>query len=272
MPRWAKRKPSGPGWPSPAYRSLAMATTRRPPMVARAVRRVGSVPVPSSVHDVVAAAATWIPVGLPMRRAAMTSRQASVDSVALGAEAGAERAEVDGGYAVKGTALRPRAPSTHTARASGSASESTRWAARADSAVCDRPSGSAPVVWASTRGPAKPMVAPASTTARSVSEPYEANMPPVVGERWTAIESRPAAECRPAAAAVRANCTSANMPSCIRAPPDRVTTTTGSRSAIARSNARTTFSPWTRPIDPPITSKSPSMSTNPSARPVRTDS
>ncbi len=65
---------------------------------------------------------------------------------------------------------------------------------------------------------------------------------------------------------------SESIPSCMRAPPERVTTTTGRWRSVARSNARTTFSPCTRPMDPPMTEKSHSMSTKPSARPVRTDS
>ena len=39
------------------------------------------------------------------------------------------------------------------------------------------------------------------------------------------------------------------MPSCMRAPPEAVTMTMGSRSAVASSNARVTFSPTTEPIE-----------------------
>jgi hypothetical protein len=48
------------------------------------------------------------------------------------------------------------------------------------------------------------------------------------------------------------------MPSCMRAPPDALSTTIGSRSSTARRYARTTFSPWAAPIEPPSTSNRPS--------------
>ena len=46
------------------------------------------------------------------------------------------------------------------------------------------------------------------------------------------------------------------MPSCIRAPPDALTTISGTRDARAYSAARVTFSPTTAPIEPPMNPKS----------------
>ena len=46
------------------------------------------------------------------------------------------------------------------------------------------------------------------------------------------------------------------MPSCIRAPPDALTTMRGTRSASAASAASVTFSPTTEPIEPPMNAKS----------------
>ena len=45
---------------------------------------------------------------------------------------------------------------------------------------------------------------------------------------------------------------SESVPSIMRAPPEHDTTTRGSRSWVARSTARVTFSPTTTPIDPPM--------------------
>ena len=46
------------------------------------------------------------------------------------------------------------------------------------------------------------------------------------------------------------------MPSCIRAPPEALTTMSGSRESRAYSAARVTFSPTTAPIEPPMNPKS----------------
>jgi hypothetical protein len=46
------------------------------------------------------------------------------------------------------------------------------------------------------------------------------------------------------------------MPSCIRAPPDAETMTTGSCLSIASSIARASFSPTTEPMLPPMKKKS----------------
>ncbi len=65
-----------------------------------------------------------------------------------------------------------------------------------------------------------------------------------------------AARSRSRAAIVLASCISASVPSCIRAPPDAETTTSGTRSSRAASAARATFSPTTAPIEPPMNPKS----------------
>ena len=49
---------------------------------------------------------------------------------------------------------------------------------------------------------------------------------------------------------------SASVPSCIRAPPEALTTISGTRASSACSAARVTFSPTTAPIDPPMKPKS----------------
>ena len=70
------------------------------------------------------------------------------------------------------------------------------------------------------------------------------------------MNGTPAARSRSIAASVFASCISANVPSCIRAPPDDATTTSGIRAARACSAARVTFSPTTAPIEPPMNPKS----------------
>ncbi|MEZ5138732.1 MAG: hypothetical protein R2711_08160 [Acidimicrobiales bacterium] len=236
--------------------------------MARAARIAGSAASSSSVHDVVAAAARWMPVGRPSRRAERTAAHAGSRS----GGSTTERVGTGGRGARRGCASAPRAPRIHARTSSASTTASTMPWSSAVAASCEAPATDRPVVCSTTRGPAKPTMAPASAMRRSVSDPYDANTPPVVGLRCTEIESRPAARWRPTAAAVRESWISESMPSCIRAPPERVTTTTGSAWAVARSNARTTFSPCTRPIEPPIASKSHSTRAKPSARPVRTDS
>ena len=52
------------------------------------------------------------------------------------------------------------------------------------------------------------------------------------------------------------SCISERIPSCIRAPPELVTSRSGVRSEIASSHARTNFSPTALPIEPPMNAKS----------------
>ena len=42
------------------------------------------------------------------------------------------------------------------------------------------------------------------------------------------------------------------MPSCMRAPPEVQTTSTGSPSCVAYSISRVSFSPTTEPMEPPM--------------------
>ncbi len=58
------------------------------------------------------------------------------------------------------------------------------------------------------------------------------------------------------ATTVLAICIRARMPSCIRAPPDEVTTRSGRPRSTARSQARASFSPTTAPMLPPMNEKS----------------
>ncbi len=55
---------------------------------------------------------------------------------------------------------------------------------------------------------------------------------------------------------VLAICMSEMMPSCMRAPPELQTATSGSRSVAAASAARQSFSPTTLPMLPPMKPKS----------------
>ena len=112
------------------------------------------------------------------------------------------------------------------------------------------------MVPAPTRAPANPISAFGSARLTSPIAAYEANTPPVVGSDMTDTYGTRAARSRSRAAIVLASCISASVPSCIRAPPDAETTTSGTRSSSAPSAARATFSPTTAPIDPPMNAKS----------------
>ena len=175
-----------------------------------------------------------------------------------------------------GRSADPSTASTQATWSARSTRASTRPAWYALSAVCDQAGGASPVISLTTRGPAKPMMARGSAARTSSSEAHEANTPPVVGDRYTIADSKPARACSSAAAAVRGIWISDAMPSCIRAPPVLVTATTGNRWSTARRNDRTIFSPATAPIVPPNTSKSLWISTartpRDMTRPVRTDS
>ncbi len=83
-----------------------------------------------------------------------------------------------------------------------------------------------------------------------------ASTPPVVGSVRTAMNGMPAASSRASGAVVLASCMSERVPSCIRAPPDALTTMAGMRSARAPSKQRASFSPTTLPMLPPMKRKS----------------
>ncbi len=84
-----------------------------------------------------------------------------------------------------------------------------------------------------TRAPANPISALGSARFTSPIAAYEANTPPVVGSDMTDTNGTRAARSRSRAAIVLASCISASVPSCIRAPPDAETMTSGTRSARA---------------------------------------
>ena len=113
-----------------------------------------------------------------------------------------------------------------------------------------------------TRAPVKPMSAPGSASSTSPRTAKLAVTPPYVGLVSTLMYGRPASEWRRAAALVFAICMSESMPSCMRAPPDAVTNTTGRLSAVANSKARVIFSPTTLPIEAPMKRKSIAPSTS----------
>src|SRR5713226_1833194 len=75
--------------------------------------------------------------------------------------------------------------------------------------------------------------------------------PPVVGSVRIEMYGSPLAPSRSSAAEVLAICIRERMPSCIRAPPDAETMTTGRCLSIASSIARVSFSPTTEPMLPP---------------------
>ena len=58
------------------------------------------------------------------------------------------------------------------------------------------------------------------------------------------------------AATVFGSCMSERIPSCMRAPPEAVTATSGTPRSAARSAARENFSPTALPIEPPMNAKS----------------
>ena len=146
----------------------------------------------------------------------------------------------------------------------------------ANSAVW-KPSGSSCLmVSRMTRWPANPMSAPGSAKTISPCMANDAVTPPVVGSVSTVMKGRRAAPKRSTAQDTFAICMSEMRPSCMRAPPEAQNTTTGSRSAMARSIIAATFSPTTCPMEPmkkpdsmtPTAKGSPAMV----ARPVRTAS
>ena len=234
MARCASRNPAGRGRPVPAYRSRATTTRRRRPTVASPARTTGSRPR-SSVHDEHNEAAHWTPLGRPGARARNTSLHASSPPCPSGgsglppATATAART----GSASSGSSRRPSAPSIHAASLSAVTISSTMACSYADAAPCDSWGSGTPVSCSTTRGPANPMVAPSTAARRSHSDPYDANAPPVVGDRCTAKDRRPRLPCSAAARDVRAIWMSATIPSCMRAPPDAVNATNAPTTSTA---------------------------------------
>ncbi len=136
------------------------------------------------------------------------------------------------------------------------------------------------VVCSITRGPAKHRRAAGSAMMTSASEAKLASTPPVVGSVSTHTKGSRLSLSISRATVVFAICKRERMPSCMRAPPDAVHTTSGSESSTARITRRANISPTAAPMEPPRKRKSmtpratgiPSMrqvpATRASARPV----
>src|SRR5918996_2792569 len=112
------------------------------------------------------------------------------------------------------------------------------------------------VVWATTRGPANDMRAPGSASTTSPRLAKLARTPPVVGCVSTETSAPPDSCSSSIAQIVFGSCISARIPSCMRAPPEAATHTSGTSLATALSHARANFSPTTLPIEPPRNAKS----------------
>ncbi|GIW74213.1 MAG: hypothetical protein KatS3mg103_0735 [Phycisphaerales bacterium] len=103
----------------------------------------------------------------------------------------------------------------------------------------------------------------------------------MVGSASTLMNSPPAWSCRASAALVLAICIRLSVLSCIRAPPEQLTSTNGRPRSVASSTLRVTVSPTTLPIEPIMNPRSsehstawrpftkPTPATTASARPVR---
>ena len=84
----------------------------------------------------------------------------------------------------------------------------------------------------------------------SPSMANDAVTPPVVGSVMTEMYGRCAAAWRSMAHEVFAICMSETKPSCMRAPPEQVNSTSGRPSSVACSARRVMRSPTTLPMDP----------------------
>jgi len=108
----------------------------------------------------------------------------------------------------------------------------------------------------------------------SPSDANDAHTPPVVGWASTTMVASSASRISSKATTVFAICMRAMTPSCMRAPPEAVTTTNGTPRSTHRSAARASFSPTTAPMLPPRNGKSmaatthgrPRMMTSPTTR------
>lgn len=120
-----------------------------------------------------------------------------------------------------------------------------------------KPTGSASrVVSAITRGPEKLSSAPGSAIQMSASVAKLATTPPVQGSTRTATKGDVASLITSTAQLVLAICMRLRMPSCMRAPPELQTATSGRSSPAASSALRQSFSPTTLPMLPPMKPKS----------------
>src|SRR5579884_44170 len=133
----------------------------------------------------------------------------------------------------------------------------SRWPKRRFCSASPKSSGSfSRVVCWTTRGPVNAISAPGSATVTSPSDANDASTPAVVGCVITVIIGS-LASCRSSTAqTVFGICISERIPSCIRAPPELVTVTSGTPRSVAESHARENFSPTALPIEPPMNAKS----------------
>ena len=83
-----------------------------------------------------------------------------------------------------------------------------------------------------------------------------ARTPAVVGWVITLMNPQRASRRSSIAHTVLGSCMRERIPSCMRAPPDAVTATSGTFRSTAESAARASFSPTTLPIEPPMNAKS----------------
>ena len=98
--------------------------------------------------------------------------------------------------------------------------------------------------------------APGSAIVTSPSDANDASTPAVVGCAITVSIGRRASCSSSTAQTVFGSCISERIPSCMRAPPELVTETSGTPRSIAESHARENFSPTALPIEPPMNEKS----------------
>jgi len=89
-----------------------------------------------------------------------------------------------------------------------------------------------------------------------------ATTPPVHGSTRTVTNGDVASLIRSTAQVVLAICMRLRIPSCMRAPPEVQTATSGRSSPLAKSAARHSFSPTTLPMLPPMKLKSITASTH----------
>ncbi len=125
-----------------------------------------------------------------------------------------------------------------------------------------KPGGSSSwVVCWMTRGPVKYSRAPGSATQMSASVAKLATTPPVHGSARMVTNGDVASLIRSTAQLVLAICMRLRMPSCMRAPPEVHTATSGRSSPLASSALLQSFSPTTLPMLPPMNPKSITAST-----------
>ena len=107
-----------------------------------------------------------------------------------------------------------------------------------------------------TRGPANSSSAPGSASMTSANVAKLASTPPVVGWVSTEMNGKEWSASISSATTVFAICIRERIPSCMRAPPEAVTTTRGTASSMAAPTSWQKRSPTTEPMEPPRKRKS----------------